>query len=331
MDVSFINVLITVFSLVLLMVPGYILVKTKLVGETAEKTLSVLVLYVLQPMLLITGFQNAPFSSEIIVNMLIVAGLTFTVHLVLIIIVYFIVRDKNNVKKERILRYASVFGNTGFMGAPFLQSLFMGTSLYGEVLIYNAVIVSVFNIMTWTIGIIMITGDRKSVSIKKALLTPAIIAVVIGLLIFIIAKVPLKDLAQDGSTLDLFLTKLISSIEFLSNAVTPMAMIVVGMKLAKIPFRKIFLDYKAYYSSGIKLILISFITIFTVAFLPVNSAVKYTLFFTLSMPSATNTALFAVNYNGDGDTASVCILLSTILSVLTIPIMYLLFSNFVTI
>ncbi|MBQ6727678.1 MAG: hypothetical protein IJQ87_01940, partial [Clostridia bacterium] len=76
-----------------------------------------------------------------------------------------------------------------------------------------------------------------------------------------------------------------------------------------------------------KLIIMSLISILVVAFLPVDTTVKYTVFFLLSMPSATSTAMFAVKFGKDGDFASVCVLLSTVLSVITIPLLYLVISG----
>ena len=60
-----------------------------------------------------------------------------------------------------------------------------------------------------------------------------------------------------------------------------------------------------------------------VAFLPIDNVIKYSLFFLLSMPSANNTVLFAVNFGGDSESGSVFVLLSTILSIATIPLMFL--------
>ena len=113
----------------------------------------------------------------------------------------------------------------------------------------------------------------------------------------------------------------------ISDLVTPLSMTVIGIKLANVNMRQLFLDKLAYISSFLKLILMSLISILAVAFLPIDNTVKCTVFFLLSMPSATGTALFAVRFNKDSDFASVCVLLSTVFSVLTIPLMYMLFSG----
>jgi predicted permease len=142
-----------------------------------------------------------------------------------------------------------------------------------------------------------------------------------------IAKVPIVELAKEGSTLDNVLTKLVSSINFLGDMVTPMAMIIIGIRLANVNLKQLFMDKWAYVVCFFKLIVMSLITMLLVAFLPIDNMVKLAMFFLLSMPCATSTAMYAIKFNGEGDSASVFVLLTTILSILTIPLMFLIFSG----
>lgn len=76
----------------------------------------------------------------------------------------------------------------------------------------------------------------------------------------------------------------------------------------------------------LKLIVMGFVTIFIVAYLPIATTIKYTIFFLLSMPSATSGAMMAVQYGKDSDFASVGVVLSTICSIVTLPLLYLFMS-----
>ena len=87
---------------------------------------------------------------------------------------------------------------------------------------------------------------KKEVSIKKVLLNPVIISVILGFVVFIIAKVPIVTLATEGSTLDSIIEKFIGSIEFLGNMVTPLSMLVIGMRLANVNIKQLFMDKWAY-------------------------------------------------------------------------------------
>ena len=325
--ISFLDVLIAVFSLTILAVPGFVLVKTKLIKGDAAAPFSALVLYACQPMLMFMGFQKTPYDSSIGVNMLIVAGIAFVVHFIMIGIMYLCFRNKDNNAKINCLRFASVFSNCGYMGFPFLQTLFGGTDAIGELLIYGSVVVGVFNILTWSIGVYMMTGDKKQMSVKKALLNPTVLGLFLGLIVFFALRVPIVDIAVEGTTLDTILTKLIASFNFLADMVTPLAMIVIGIRLANVSLKNLFLDKWAYVSCVFKLIVMSIVSILAVAFLPISTTVKYAIFFLLSMPSATGTVMFAVNFGGDGKSASVIVLLTTVLSIITIPLMYLMFSG----
>lgn len=331
MQLSFWDIFITVFSLLILMIPGYLLVKIKLFGETADSVLSALVLYGCQPFLMITSFQKTPFSADIATNLIIVAVLAIIVHLIMIGIVYLFIRnkpdDEKNNAKRNCVRFGSVFGNCGYMGLPFLQTLFGNDGYGNEIIVYGGIIIAIFNLFNWTVGTYMMTGDKKQISLKKVLLNPVIIAIFVGVLLFFTVQKPITDVAVEGSLLDDVFTKIMTAIEYLGDMVTPLAMIVIGVKLANQDFKKIFLDKYAYLNAFLKLIVMSLVSMLVTAFLPIDTIVKYAIFFCLSMPSATSTVLFAVKFGGDGDSASVYVLLSTLLSIITIPLMFLVFSN----
>lgn len=145
------------------------------------------------------SFQKTEYRPEILTNMLIMAGLAFLVHAVMIAVVMLVfVKKGSEDKRVNVVKFASVFGNCGFMGLPFLQSMFKG-ELEGEIIIYGAVIVAVFNFLSWTVGIFLITGDKKFIKVKKAVFNPPFIALVISLPLFIILKKPISLIGEDGS------------------------------------------------------------------------------------------------------------------------------------
>lgn len=328
MEIKFIDVLITVIFLILLAAPGFIFAKLKMLPEKAAETVSVIVLYCCQSVLVITSFQGKAFDPQIGLNMLWVALITLCVHFIMFAILKLVFIKKSADEKIRVLKFASVFSNCGFMGFPFLQSLFShDAALLSEIMIYGAVIVAVFNLLTWTFGVYIMTGDKKQVSFKKIALNPVIISLIIGFILFVALPRPIVKMAADGSTLDSILTKLMQSMNYLADMVTPCSMIVIGIRLANVNLKQLFLDKRAYISAFFKLVVMSLVVILTVAFLPIAVTVKYAIFFLFSMPSATNTAMFAVKFGGDGDFASVCVLLSTALSVITIPLLYLVISG----
>ncbi len=326
MSIGFLDVLIVVVALVMLAVPGFLLSKGKFLPKGADQAFSSLVLYGCQPLLVFMSFQET-YSSSIAVNIVFVALLATVVHFAMFGLVALLFPNKNDDRRVRVVKYASCFSNCGFMGIPFLQMLFAQTPYAGEIIIYAAVVISVFNILNWTVGVYMMTQDKKDISLKKVLLNPTILAVFVGALYFFIVKQPIVNLAVDGSNLDNALTKISGSLDQVGNMVTPLSMIVIGMRLANIKIKQLFMDKWAYVVCIMKLVVMSAISMALVMFLPVDVVVKYVIFFLFSMPSATSSALFAVKFGGDSDSASIYVLLTTTLCILTIPLMYLAFSG----
>lgn len=131
------------------------------------------------------------------------------------------------------------------MGVPFLQSLFSDSAIQAEILVYCAVVIAVFNILNWTVGIYLITGDIKQISPKKIVLNPVIISVFIGLILFLILQKPIVSFAVLGTVWGKVLYKLTDSLRFISNMITPLAMFMIGIKLANI-------DLNTYLAMGIR-------------------------------------------------------------------------------
>ena len=328
-SVNFLSVLIAVASLVILGVPAFVLVKLKALPKSAAEVLSTIALYVCSPAQILMSFQKTSFNPAIGKNILIVFGLSFVAFTLMIILVNLFLRGKSQELKRRVCRFAVVFPNCGYMGIPFLQMLFSNPAIQGEAILYTAITISIFHVYSWTYGVYSISKDKRNISIKNIILNPCIISVVLGFILFIGFKKPIVELAEVGTTAHTILSSLVKSINFMGDMVTPVAMFVIGIKLANVNLKQLFLDKWAYIATALRLIIMPMIIIFLVVFLPVPQIVKFCMFFLFAMPSATNTAMFAIKYGGDGDFASIEVLLSTVLSIITIPIMFLFFQLFI--
>lgn len=325
MEVSFLDVLLSVFSLVLLAIPGFIVGKMKLLPENGSKALTSVLLFVGQPALTFMSFQKTAYSESIVSNLLVVAGLAILAHLLMIFVVIglFFKKAKTDAKL-RVVSYASIFGNCGFMGLPFLQMLFGNGS--PQAIMYGAVFVAVFNTFSWTVGIFFITHDKKYISIKKIVLNPPFIALLISLPLYLILKRPINMIGVEGAFLRSLFEKVFISGNYLSELVTPLSMIILGIRLSEMKFKQIFMDSHAYISSSLKLLFMPALGHFVCTILCVPELIKWAIFFECCMPTATQTLLFSEQYGDEPHTASSAVLLATLASTLTIPIMYLLFS-----
>lgn len=326
MQISFIDVLISVVSLILMTIPGYVLAKCKMLPEKASEVLSNVVLYGCQPFMIFMSFQGFEYTPKVGLNMLIVFFVSVVIHVILFSLVLLLFRNKED-DKTKSMRYAGTFSNCAFMGLPFLSMLFKGSDAAQEVLVYASVVITVFHLMNWTVGVFFMTGSFKNSSIKKIIFNPCIIAVLIGLLSFVTIKAPFTTLAPEGTVFYNVLDKTATTLNYLASAVTPLSMIIIGIKLSEIKLSRLFTEKQAYASAAVKLMGMSLVSIVIVAFLPVSSAVKYAIFLLLSMPSATSTTMFSLRFGGDADFSTICVLLSTILSIVSLPLMFLIFNG----
>lgn len=319
---DFFDVFTAVFSLLIMAIPGIILARLKILPDSTENGFSTFVLYIGQSFLVFMAFQKpVEFNDQLLLNMFFVALLAFVMHFLMFFIYKLCIRGKKEAGKKKIVRYAGIFSNCGFMGLPFLEILFPSSP---EIMIYGAMVITVFNVLNWTLGVYMITGSGKDISVKKVVLNPVIISVMLGIVSFFIFNGPIISVFTEGTKAFTFASGIEKTFTYLSGTVTPLSMFVIGLKLGKMNFKSIFNDFFVYLASFNKLILMSLIAILLVAFLPLDIKVKYVVFFLLSMPSATSSVLFAVKFNGDSDFASKCVLLSTVMSIVSLPLMFML-------
>lgn len=301
--------------------------KTKLVPTHVTKHLSTIVLYVCTTALMFLGFQKCEFTPEIGINILITAVLSFVIHLLVLLIIVLIFKPQNH--KNRAIALCSTLSNCGFMGIPFLTIVFGDSTYFGEIMVYCSIVLATFFIVAWTFGVYLISGDKKQISVKKVLLNPVLISITISLVIFVTVKVPFKALDIPNSDVKLLVHQIVNVFESIGNMVTPLSMMIVGMMIAESDIRKLFLNKDSYVVSFFKLIVMPLIAALVVLFLPIDATIKYTLFFLLAMPSATICSMFALKYDGDAMLASNAILLSSLLSTITIPLLFLAFQALV--
>jgi predicted permease len=315
---DFLTSLRSVALLVALVIPGYVLRKKDMLGEGAQSSLVTLLLYITQPALMVSAFMKQRFEPALLVNM----GIVFVLTALLIVGMFFVSKlcfafaPKNDAKRACLS--AGYLSNCGFMGIPVLQAFFPGNS---EVIMYSAIFNAGFNFLVWTLGVYSITGNRMHISIRKGVLNPPTIATLAALPIFFL-QLP-------------FPAQIVSGVDFFGNMTTPIAMTVIGIRLAEINLKELFTTPLVYLSSAVKLIVSPLLTF---AFLMVLGrvlpwgkpggklayALSATVFVLMAMPSGSTLAMFSEMFGGDTKTAVKCILLSSLLSVITIPFLMLL-------
>lgn len=320
-------------------IPGYIAVKCKAIKPTAIAAFAFVLLYVNQPFLSIYSFMQAEYSLELLKEMGIVFGISSLVQVLMLTVMYFIflrkARGQNdalaaeaeqlttdgalalfeqNTKKaverqarNRVYVCATAFGNVGFLGVPLLEALLPTEP---KAVLFSAVYIVSMNILCWTLGLTLLTGDKSYLSVKKLFINPPMLALLVALPIFF-TGVKLPSAVVTGVTL-------------MAKMTAPLCMLVLGMRFATVDVKDLFSDGYLYFTSAMKLVVLPLLTFAICYFLPIDGTIKTTLFILGCMPTA-SVVLNLSEIRGAGQkTASGTILMATIFSIVTIPLLLLL-------
>lgn len=302
----FLITLTTVGIMLAYAIPGFVTVKTGIIKPQAISAFAVILMYVCQPCLTIYSLTRVEYSRDVFVRMMIFLALTFVLQAVVLGVYYLIFRKKQDNVAVRISNVAVAFGNVGFLGVPLLESIFPDNP---EVLVYSTAFLIGMNLLGWTFASAIITRDKKYVSIKKAIFNPATVGLIIGLpLFFIGAKMP---------------TQLDAMITLLGKMTTPLCMLIMGMRLAVNSPRSVFCRPMQYVVVVFKQVIFGLIALLLVWFLPLPTYFKETMFILACTPVASVVLNFAEMLGEGQETAANLVLLGTMSSIVTIPMMTL--------
>lgn len=292
--------------LVALCLPGFFLTKANVLKEEHIKGFAVFLLYVCSPALSIYSFQQSECNMEILINIGILLLVT-TFMQVLIMGIGFLINIKTYKidGASRVATVAAAFGNVGFFGVPILQALLPD---HPEAMVYSAVMSVMMNLIGWTLGMFMMSGDRKHVSVKNFLINPTTLCLLIALpLFFTNTSLP---------------KPVMNVVEFFSKMSTPTAMTVLGMRLAFVKFRDL-MDYRQVVAIFLKLIALPLITFGIMYALPVDETLKISTYILSCMPPAAITLNFAELSNTSPKTAANIVVVGSLLVAITLPVLLL--------
>ncbi|WP_052379732.1 AEC family transporter [Methanoculleus sp. MH98A] len=290
-----------IFILVLLIAAGYVAVATKIVDPRATRGLSGLLINITIPALIVASMQ-VPFTPERLVGaetLVLATGMLYVFSFALAWAVSKTMRVP--AAEEGVLQFAIVFGNVGFMGFPVALTLFGEEALF-----YVAIFNLFFNVLVFSVGIAMLTEGRGKGFDPKLLVNPGIAASVVGLALFLgSVEIP---------------SPFIDSIELLGGVTTPLAMIIVGAMLATFPAREMVGNWRIWAASAVLLLAVPAAYCYLLAPVFADPYINGIMITMAAMPAAANTVIFAEQYGADSRLASQIVFVSTIGSLVTIPL-----------
>lgn len=275
---------------------GFFLFRKKLVGVQGSADLGRMLLYVVMPTAIIKSYI-ADFSPDMLAGL----AVSFAAALLSLIFAILISRAAFR-KKESLERFGAAFSNAGFIGIPLVQM-----TLGSDAVFYIASFVALLNILQWTYGVLIMTGDRSAVSAKKIATNPIVISFLIGLCLFFLPF-----------TLPETLESVVTTVSGMNG---PLAMIILGVYLAQIPLKSLFKDGVVLRCTLMRLVVIPLLTIPVLMIFPARyTLIKFAVLIAAAAPVGSNVAIFAQIYDLDYTRAVKEICLSTLLCIVTLPL-----------
>ena len=292
----------TMLKLFLLLVLGFVLFKCHIFDEYTNKKISALIVNVASPMLIISSIAGVEGNDKSIVFLMIGAGILM--YIGFIILGKIINRIFPFPKKDwPVYECMVVFANTGFMGYPVLLDVFRQEAVFYASLIHMA-----FNFFVYTYAIMCLTkSDDSEFKLNfKQLLTPGIVLIFIGILIY------LFDMQLPSVLMD--------TINSVGSLTAPLSMMMIGSSLAVYPIKDSFTDWRSYVFAFVRLIIVPFVTMIVCRLLHINPYYANITIITNAMPVGSMVLMLATQYNANVKIVTKNIVVSTLLSVITIPI-----------
>ena len=277
------------------MVVGVLAAKGRLVDAHVRSSITDLVLSIFLPCNILVSFLGTSRSQIGDLGIMLIISLgTIMLCLLLSRLVY----AKAKEEQKKVLLYATMISNAGFLGNPLVESIFGIGALS-----YTAAYLIPIRISLWTLGLAIFTGSGKG-NIKKIVLHPCMIATYIGLALMMTGYRPPAIITRLAFTL--------------GSCTTPLSMIVVGCVLGLVESKKLFSPL-AFYYSFIRLVLIPLIVMGILLVLRIDTLITGISVVLSGTPGPVTTAILADRYNADRELASRIVFVSTMLSILTIP------------
>jgi len=295
----FLTVLKQIIVLFILIFLGVFFSKKKVITEKGVKTLTDIVLYSVTPCVIVKSFIRE-YDEKTLKGILLSFLCAAIVHIIFILLVNLILHDKNDARK-RVLRYGAIFGNCGFMSLP-IQAAIIGD----EGVLYCASFIAIFNLFSWTYGIIEMSGDKNSMSVKKVFFNPGVISLCIGFLIFIFS-IPIP-------------TVIYNPIDYMSALNTPIPMLIIGYHLSKSDLKVAIKDFRCFYGCVAKLVILPASAMAVLYLLGFRGNLFVSTAISALSPTAAYTTIFSYKYGKATDLSVNMISLSTILSLITMPL-----------
>lgn len=294
-----------------IMLMGYAVVKAGLMKSSESKSISVVMVYLVIPCVIIDAFQ-VDYTADVKKGLFLACAAAVLVHVLFLILTTIL---KQALQLDTIERATVIYSNAGILVIPLVQDL-----LGQEYVIYSSAYIAVQLILIWTHCKNMLCEEDR-LEWKKVFLNVNIISIIVGAILFI-CKIQLPSGVQDV-------------LDMMNNMIGPIGMLLAGMVIADVPLKTVFTKKRNYVSTVLRLIIYPIFILILMkminTFAGVNDSkqILLTVYIASITPACATVTSMAQLYDKDAAYASSLYVLTTLLSIVTMPVMVGMYEMFV--
>lgn len=288
--------LVKMFFIMLL---AFLCYRVKIVNQEGNRSVSNLLLMVVNPCVILTVYQTE-YDPQLVRGLLLAFAAAAASHVLAIVVSTLLIRSGGH-PDYAIERFSAIYSNCGFIGIPLIGSVLGDTGIF-----YLTAYIVMFNLFSWTHGIILMEKKFSVKGLKEGLLSPMFIATVAAVILFFLQiRIP-------GVLLD--------AMDYVADMNTPLAMMVAGFSVAQSDLWKMLRRARLYFVSVIKLLVIPLLMIPVLMLMRLPQDVSISMLIATACPAAASGTMFAIRYRQNYTYASEIFAFSTVLSMVTIPL-----------
>ena len=296
-----------IIKLFVIMFMGYAVVKAGLMKSSESKSVSVILVYLVIPCVIIKAFQ-VDYTPDVQKGLFLAIAAAVAVHILFLLIT---IPLKKIFQMDVIEQATSIYSNAGILVIPLVQEL-----LGQDYVIYSSAYIAVQLILLWTQGKNMLCEEEK-LEWKKIFLNVNIISIIAGIVLFLF-RIKLPAGVQDV-------------LGMMNNMIGPLGMLLAGMTIAEVPLKLIFTKRRNYLSVAFRLLLYPVLGLFLMKAIQIvvnlenSSQILLTVYLACVTPACASVTSMAQLYDKDAAYASSLYVLTTLLSIVTMPMMVYLY------
>jgi len=304
---TFFNVFTNVILFTALVIPGYILGKTNRGKNMDSVIIGNILTNIAMPFLVFSKLLETDFEKIDGVSLVCCILLPFVLEVFIFVLT-------KNIFKNPVERFCSLFPNCGFLGIPLAAVLFPEQP---EVVVYVALFNVFSTFLLLTLGVYILSGDKNTICLRKALCSPISLAVILGMFLSLSGIGAKIGFLYDYSSL-------------LAQVTTPLSMISLGFGLSGLEIKKIFSEPNMYKVSVVKLVIAPILCMSIIVMLkhvlciPLENSLTASMFIATAVSTAASASAMSEKYGQDEEYAAMLTMGNTILCVITLPVLYLL-------